>query len=114
MEVSERLGEVETIKVEVGEGLQEVEVGERLGEMERETLKDWLEDFSAHTHLPRAYQVKMMPKNCISKYLDLKECSRSLSFKIILQVNHFKVRPPDQNEVKATNKCKKTGLHHFT
>ena len=101
VEVSERLGEVETIKVEVGEGVQEVDVGERLGEMERETLKDWLQDFSAHTHLPRAYQVKMMQNNCISKYLDLKECSRFLSFKIILQVNHFKVRPPDQNEVKA-------------
>lgn len=80
VEVSERLGEAEIIKVvgqvEVGELLQEVEVGERLGEVERETLKDWLQVFSAHNHLPRAYQVKMMQNNCISKYIELKECSR--------------------------------------
>lgn len=32
------------------------------------------------------------------------------SFKINLQVNHFKVRPPDQCEVKPPNKWKKSGL----
>ena len=66
VEVSERLGEVETVKVvaevEKGKGLQEVEVGESLmGEVERNTLKSWLQDFSEHIHLPRAYQV-----NCLS------------------------------------------------
>lgn len=67
VEVSERLGEVETVKVvaevEKGKGVQEVEVGESrmMGEVERNTLKSWLEYFSEHTHLPRAYQV-----NCLS------------------------------------------------
>jgi len=42
-----------------------------LGEVERESLKSWLAQFSAHIHLPRAYQV-----------------------------NQFKVRPPDHHEVK--------------
>ena len=66
VEVSERLGEVETVKVvaevEKGTGLQEVEVVESLmGELEKNTLKSWLQDFSEHIHLPRAYQV-----NCLS------------------------------------------------
>ena len=66
VEVGERLGEVEEVKVvaevEKGKGLQEAEVGESLlGEVERNTLKSWLQDFSEHTHLPRAYQV-----NCLS------------------------------------------------
>ena len=64
--VSERLGEVEEVKVvsevEKEKGLQKVEVGESLmGEVERKTLNSWLQDFSEHTHLPRAYQV-----NCLS------------------------------------------------
>ena len=32
-------------------------IREGLSEEERRTLSSWLEEFSSHTHLPRAYQV---------------------------------------------------------
>ena len=84
VERSEILGEVKSNdslgEVEIGEGLEEVETVERLGEVEiedrlgeatmgeveRKFLENWLADFSAHHHLPRAYQVRLTPSNFYS------------------------------------------------
>ena len=58
-EVERSLGEVERPLGEVERSLREVE--RSLGEVERESLKSWLAQFSAHIHLPRAYQVHLRP-----------------------------------------------------
>ena len=56
------IGRLERLaRLERYERLGEVERPEPLGEVERESLKSWLAQFSAHIHLPRAYQVCLRP-----------------------------------------------------
>ena len=54
VERPEILGEVKGL-----ETFGEIERLETFGDVERKYLRSWLEEFSAHSHLPRAYQVDL-------------------------------------------------------